>query len=165
MRPTRVMVWLIAAGVVAGCHAHDAGRPPTVRFGEEACDSCRMIISDDRFAAALVTPAGDALKFDDVGCLVKHEGDRLRPDVTYWVRDSRGGGWLRAREATYDHSPSVASPMGFGLAARPAGRPADGPGARSLRFDELPGFLADPAPEARADRPEAEAARRPASPS
>jgi copper chaperone NosL len=100
-----------------------------------------MIISDERFAAALVTSTGDALKFDDIGCLVEHEAGQLRPDVAYWVRDSQSGAWLNAREAIFVHSPSVVSPMGYGLAARPADQAADepaaGPDRRILRFHEL----------------------------
>ena len=156
MRRIPIRVWLIAAGLIAGCRPIDVSRPPTVRFGEEACASCRMIIGDEHFAAALVTPAGEALKFDDVGCLIEHEAGRLRPEVTYWVRDSRGGEWLNAREATFVHSPSIDSPMGFGLAAHPADRAAGEPNARMLRFHELPGFLADRLREAESDRPKVE---------
>jgi copper chaperone NosL len=105
-----------------------------------------MIISDARFAAALVTSGGDALKFDDVGCLIKHETGELRPGVAYWVRDFRGAGWLDARAATFLHSASIGSPMGHGLAALPAaetaGELATDPSSRTLRFGELPGFLA-----------------------
>jgi copper chaperone NosL len=151
MKRINIMAWLIAAGLLAGCRPVDISRPPTVRFGEEACASCRMIISDERFAAALVTAAGEALKFDDIGCLLKHEAGQLRPDVAYWVRDSRSGGWLDAWEATFVHSASIVSPMGYGLAARPAGQAADklttGPDGRELRFHELPGLITDPARE------------------
>jgi copper chaperone NosL len=141
MRPIIGMTGLIAAGLLAGCHRIDAG-PPTVRFGEEACASCRMIISDERFAAAIVTATGDALKFDDIGCLIEHEADGVRPDTAYWVRDVQGREWLDARAARFVHSPSVVSPMGFGLAARADGPATNGPDGRTLRFDELPGFLA-----------------------
>jgi copper chaperone NosL len=141
MRRINATAWLIAAGLLAGCQRIDTG-PPTVRFGEEACAGCRMIISDERFAAAVVTADGDALKFDDIGCLIEHEADQVRPDAAYWVRDSRSREWLDARQAVFVHSPSVASPMGFGLAARPPGPAADEPAGRTLRFDELPGFLA-----------------------
>ena len=156
MKPIGALAGLIAAGLLAGCRPVDLSRPPAVRFGEEACASCRMIISDERFAAALVTPAGDALKFDDIGCLIQQEAGRARPEVAYWVRGSQGQGWLNAREATFLHAPGVASPMGYGLAAIPAGQPADGPAAdptrRTLRFSELPGFLADPPHDAPSDR-------------
>jgi copper chaperone NosL len=174
MRRINIVAGMITVAVLVGCLPSNSNRPPTVRFGEEACDSCRMIISDERFAAALVTATGDALKFDDIGCLVEHEAGQFRPDVTYWVRDSRSGEWLNAREATFVHSPGISSPMGFGLAARPSGQqvdePAAGPDSRMVRFHELPGLLADPSRQPGSDRPKDEAdgagsVRRPPSPS
>jgi copper chaperone NosL len=148
---------LIVLAALCGCHGVDNSRPPSVRFGEEACDSCRMIISDERFAAALVTEKGDALKFDDIGCLIQHESNQLRPDVSYWVRDYKGEGWLNAREAMFIRSANVVSPMGHGLAALPAGRSAEelftSRPARPMRFSELPGFVADQARESTRNSP------------
>jgi copper chaperone NosL len=152
MRHPRTMILVIFGSVLAGCRPTDTSRPPTVLFGEEACASCRMIIGDEHFAAALVTPEGEALKFDDIGCLIEHESERLRPDVVYWVRDTTSREWLDARAATFVHSPSVASPMGFGLAAHPSGRSVTEPKGRMLRFPELPGFLADQRRDAESDR-------------
>jgi copper chaperone NosL len=156
MRRINGKVWLVTAGVLAGCQPVDTSRPPTVRFGEEACASCRMIISDERFAAALITATGDALKFDDIGCLIQHEEGQIRSDVNYWVRSFRGQEWLKAHEAMYLHGTRVTSPMGHGLAALPATRAteelaATDPTRRILRFRELPGFLADPRREAASD--------------
>lgn len=142
MRRVIGMTWLIAAGLLAGCRPIEHG-PPTVRFGEEACAACRMIISDERFAAAVVTADGDVRKFDDIGCLVEHESGRIPPDAACWVRDSRSGEWLDARQAIFIHSPSIASPMGFGLAARPTDAAADESAGWKLRFDELHGFLTE----------------------
>lgn len=159
-RVGRVLALLIAASAMAGCQPRSMDQPPTVRFGDEACDECRMIIGDDRFAAALVTPAGDALKFDDIGCLVEHEANRLRPEVAYWVCDSQTGRWLNARKAVFEHSSSVASPMGYGLAARAAGAGLSG---RTLRFEELPGFLTEQARMLASGEPKAEAASTPPS--
>jgi copper chaperone NosL len=152
MRPKSSKAWVVAAGVIAGCQGVDASRPPVVRWGEEACAGCRMIISDDRFAAALVTAKGDELAFDDIGCLIQHEAGQPRPDAGYWVRDFTGHGWLKAPEATFVHAKSVSSPMGHGLAALPSARAAKDLATdttkRILRFSELPGFLADPRREA-----------------
>jgi copper chaperone NosL len=123
-----------------GCGA-DASRPPSIRYGEEACARCRMIISDDRFAAAIVTRAGEVLRFDDVGCLVEHEAAR-RPSpaaAAYWVCDFTGGGWLDARAATYVRSTQAHSPMAYGLTALPPDSPTTGP---VLRFGELPAAIA-----------------------
>jgi hypothetical protein len=114
-----------------------------------------MIISDERFAAALVTTTGEALKFDDIGCMIQQDAGHARPDVAYWVRSFQGQGWLNAREATFVHSPAIVSPMGYGLAALPTGPVADelagGPARRALRFGELTGFLADPPRESSSD--------------
>jgi len=121
-------------GFLGGCGA-DLDRPPTVRYGEEACAHCRMIISDDRFAAAIVTRGGESLKFDDVGCLVQREADQSTPPGSiYWVRDFDGGGWLDARSASYVRSAKVNSPMGYGLTAL---SPQSSIAAPVLRFAEL----------------------------
>jgi copper chaperone NosL len=130
---------LACGGFLGGCGT-DLGRPPTVRYGEEACAHCRMIISDDRFAAALVIKGGETLKFDDVGCLVEREADQgAPPGSAYWVRDFDGGGWLDARLASYVHSAEVHSPMGYGLTALAPKSLKAGPG---LRFADLPRAVA-----------------------
>jgi copper chaperone NosL len=104
-----------------------------------------MIISDERFAAALTTEVGDTAKFDDVGCLVEHEVGGIKESTTYWVRDFKADAWLDACQATFMRSKTVASPMGFGLLAMRlppiAGEQRDSDG-RILRFHELSGLIA-----------------------
>jgi len=116
-----------------------------------------MIISDERYASALVTEEGDTLKFDDLGCLIQHESAGVRPTTAYWVRDFRGDAWLNARDAIFVHSKSIVSPMGFGLASAPtteaAAELAKEPDSRTLRFDELKGFLSASSSERPAPAP------------
>lgn len=128
-----------ALAACLGCGA-DPARPPSLRLGEEVCDRCRMIISDERFVAAIVDPDGVARKFDDVGCLIKGEQERApAPGARHWVRDFGGSGWLDARAAMFERSGEVESPMGFGWKAAPAPATDEGSG---LRFDQLPAALA-----------------------
>jgi copper chaperone NosL len=135
------------AGLVVGCGKPDISRPPHLSFGQEACAFCRMIISDERFAAATVNGAGETLKFDDVGCLIEHDAGLGIPerDTICWVRSFDGQGWLNAREATFVRSTRIVSPMNHGLAAfshaRAAGELANDPGSRSLRFSEMRDFV------------------------
>jgi copper chaperone NosL len=128
-----------------GCGPSDLHRPPALRLGQEACAHCRMIISDDRFASALETAEGETQKFDDLGCMILHESVGVRHETRYWVRDYGSDAWLDARDAVFIHSPRIASPMGYGFAAAPtiehAAVPANDPASRTLRFDELWGFL------------------------
>jgi copper chaperone NosL len=104
-----------------------------------------MIISDDRFAAAIADRAGLVLKFDDFGCLVEHEAKFDRPEVVYWVRGFACREWLSARKATFVYSTKIVSPMNHGLAAFPdaraAGEFASDAASRILQFNEIPGFI------------------------
>jgi copper chaperone NosL len=43
--------------------------PRAIRYGEDACDHCRMTIADPRFAGQLVTRTGRIFRFDDPRCL------------------------------------------------------------------------------------------------
>jgi copper chaperone NosL len=140
-----IRLGLVAAFLVpAGCE--DDG-PPTVRYGQEGCAHCRMIVNDDRFAAALVTPAGDALKFDEVCCLVDYLAANPNAAKAEWVRGYRSGQWHDPRQALFVHGPRLQTPMGSGLAAVPTREQADALAAelngRVLRYDELPAFLKD----------------------
>ena len=41
----------------AGCSSSDPTAPPTVYYGQDVCVMCGMIISDERFAAAMIVDA------------------------------------------------------------------------------------------------------------
>ncbi len=107
------------SGVLAGCRAADISRPPSLRFGDEACGYCRMIISDERFAAALVTETGEALKFDDVGCLIQNEDQSPETGACIGFATSAATDGSTPATRRFVHSTNVVSPMDYGLAALP----------------------------------------------
>ena len=43
--------------------------PEPIQLGKEACDHCKMTISDPRYGGEIVTAKGKVYKFDDLGCL------------------------------------------------------------------------------------------------
>jgi copper chaperone NosL len=108
-----------------------------------------MIVNDDRFAAALVTPTGEALKFDEVCCVVDYLAEHPDAARAVWVRGYQSGQWHDARAAVYVHGPKLQTPMGSGLAAVATAAEADALAAswkgRVLRFDELAAFLKEQA--------------------
>lgn len=96
---------------------------PEILYGEDVCDQCNMIISDERFAAGLVVelePGGFEHRiFDDIGELFEYEKanrDELTI-ATYYVHDYNSKEWLDGETAYYIHSENIRSPMGFSLAA------------------------------------------------
>lgn len=101
-------VWLVA---LLGCVREDPG-PEPVALGEDTCATCRMIISEARYAAQMRI-ARRVEKFDDIGCLLK----RLSAPAQVWVADQLSGEWIDARAATFVRSEELRTPMASGLAA------------------------------------------------
>jgi len=66
-----ISLWLLISILPAGCQKGQG--LPKIRYGEETCDHCRMIISEDRFAAAYRLNSGLIKKFDDIGCAIQHQ--------------------------------------------------------------------------------------------
>lgn len=96
--------------------------PPEIRYGEDTCTECNMIISDPRYAAGYAheLSAGryESLAFDDIGDLLAHlEKYRERKVVAWYVHDYTTAEWLDATTAYYVLSDEIHSPMGHGIAA------------------------------------------------
>jgi len=101
---------------LVGCK-ENLDEPPKIRWGEEVCAHCNMIISDKRFAAAITLKSGEVRKYDDLGCLLKEYSKYSGEIHRVWVHRYDGEGWLDARQACFVQSPSIQSPMGSGIAA------------------------------------------------
>ena len=133
----------LALTILAACGAQPPDpAPPDITYGQELCTVCGMLISEPRFAAALILEDGDPVLFDDAGEMFRYPQQGVR---AWFVHDYGSEAWIHAREATYVVHPSIASPMGTGLAAFEQAADAQalaasfGAGLRS--FDQL---MADP---------------------
>lgn len=129
----RIVLFVAALLIAIGCERIDGPQPPEIVFGQSECDVCRMIISDERFAAGLVIDQGGAeyrsLAFDDIGCMLEYEQSNAGDVVAArFVRDRDTRQWLDALTAVYLHSKSLETPMAFGVGAF-----AERPRAEALR--------------------------------
>jgi len=93
--------------------------PQPIRFGEDACSFCKMIIMDNKFGAELITEKGKVYKFDSGECMVRFmktkRMDAERPQQLLVVDHMTGGKLIEAKTANFLHSESLSSPMGGGL--------------------------------------------------
>jgi hypothetical protein len=99
-----------------------ASGPEEVAWGRDACEHCRMIISEKGFAAELRSGERNRIhKFDDIGCAVhwaKANAQPLDTVAEFWVMSHADGKrWLEARQAWY--RVDVRSPMNYNFAAEP----------------------------------------------
>jgi copper chaperone NosL len=112
-----------------------------VRYGQDLCDRCGMVIDDERTAAVARTAGGRELRFDDAGELAAFTREDDEPIAQGWVRDWNGGGWVEHDEAVYVHAPDLATPMGSGIVAfvsrEAAERFATGHGGQVLTWSDL----------------------------
>ena len=59
---------LLASSMLSSC----APKVEEIRFGSDQCHYCKMIISDPKFGAELVTDKGKVFKFDAAECMLNH---------------------------------------------------------------------------------------------
>ena len=103
---------LLLAFALAGCKA-GAPEPAALDTRNEACASCRMAVSEARFAAQLVAPGELPRFFDDVGCLASFlKAGRAPAQATAFVADHATLAWVSADAALYTRVAGLATPMG-----------------------------------------------------
>lgn len=104
-------VALLMALGVAGCEL----RPEPVRYGKDECAECKMIISDRRFGAELVTRKGKVFKFDDFCCMNEFLERQAVPREAVGLQVisdfARPGEFVPAAEAYLLKSRKLSSPM------------------------------------------------------
>jgi copper chaperone NosL len=117
------LAFALAGLALAGCGSGQAKiAPPTIYYGEDICDQCGMIISDERFAAASVVELSpgrtDTHVFDDIGGMLLYQQSHPAEKVlARYVHDYNTKAWLAAGDAFYVTGETIHSPMGHGVAA------------------------------------------------
>ena len=95
--------------------------PAAFHYDSDACDHCRMTISNPAFAAQLVTQTGKIYRFDDPGCLRDFlAANRVEPAAVHsmWVNDhAHPDARLRVEEAWFVVSGQIRAPMNGQMAA------------------------------------------------
>lgn len=113
-----VILLLLLVLVLAACGSETGPEtPPEIRYGEDVCDRCNMIINEARYAASYVTNTGDVRRFDDIGGMFAHVHDVPEEVTFYWVHDYETEEWIKADEAVYVSAAGLRTPMGFDIVA------------------------------------------------
>lgn len=113
--------------------------PQPVRLNKDACDFCKMTISDGRFVAELITGNGRVYKFDDLGCLLHYVQEKGGENIRkFYVADFRKNNVLvDATTAWFIQDEALKSPMGGNIAAYSTKEAAEKEAATVLSWNEL----------------------------
>ena len=133
----KLLATMLVISLLIGCDSRATGPVPI--GSDDACASCRMLISERRYAAEMLDSDGTIYKFDDIACMMRFARARGKnsPSVRFYVTDyATGRDWMDARQASFARlRNSSSSPMASGLAAfRNANDAARSMGAGSTRL-------------------------------
>jgi copper chaperone NosL len=90
---------------------------PVIHYGEDVCEFCNMIISDERYACGYITQDGQQHIFDDIGDMFQAQLANNHQVIAFFVHHHENKQWLRAEKATFVQSKSLHTPMASGIAA------------------------------------------------
>lgn len=91
--------------------------PPTIHYGEDVCELCGMIISEERYAAGYITADGQQHIFDDIGDMFQAQPANNQEIIAFFAHNYDNNQWIRAEKATFVQSKGLRTPMASGLAA------------------------------------------------
>lgn len=107
---------LLTLLMVLSCR--EAEIKPVDIAAEDVCAHCKMALSEKQFASELITPEGEALKFDDIGCLLDYRKEKPDTKVAaYFFVDYETKQWVKGNEARFVKSSEITSPMSGGVIA------------------------------------------------
>ena len=104
-----------------GCSQDKTG-PVEVKWDRDACERCRMVLSDRKHSAQVRSGlTGKVYLFDDIGGAIlwlqgKDWAENIKTEI--WVNHHKTGDWLNARTAVFISGQNT--PMSFGLGAQSA---------------------------------------------
>lgn len=142
-RITFLLVIIFSTIIVTACGgtASSEPAPPVIHYGEDICEFCGMIISEERFAAGYITEDGQERIFDDVGGMFIAHLEKQEDVAAFFVHDYEDVRWIRAETAHYILSDDLPTPMLHGIAACETQEKADKLaaeyGGQVMAFDEV----------------------------
>lgn len=116
----KYLLFITVALLLYGCSKDRKIKPADIKYGQDICTACSMIISEVPYSAQYILTEGNVKKFDDIGCMIdyiKHTNNELNNISAVFVRDYNSNKWIDAKEAYFLRSTLIITPMGHGIIA------------------------------------------------
>lgn len=111
----KYLTFLFAVFLLFSC----SPKPEPIDYGNDVCDFCKMNITDNKYAAELVTSKGKIYKFDSIECLFQFKNLEFKSDNEIHVElvndFSNPGELIDLRKAFFLKSDVFRSPMGMNV--------------------------------------------------
>ena len=105
--------------ILAACDNEKVLKPVDIHYGQDICERCKMIISEERFSSQIVLSNGEVYNFDDIGGMMVYVlENKIDPEKEkMFVKDFITNKWIPSGEAVFISVEKINTPMGFGLIA------------------------------------------------
>jgi len=107
---------LILSLFIISCVSNE---PKPIKLNVDACEFCKMTISNGKFGAELITKKGRYYKFDDLSCMLLYAKKNTNIQVkSFFVNDyTKDNTLIPAEHSYYLRGESINSPMRGNFAA------------------------------------------------
>jgi len=114
MKPVLILIFLLAA-----CSGDNELKPVDIHYGQDICERCKMIISEESFSSQLISSQGEIYNFDDIGGMILYLSENnINPEsVKIFVKDFNTKKWLTSDNAFYIRTENIKTPMNYGIIA------------------------------------------------
>jgi len=108
-------IFIIAVLFILGC----SNSPEPISYGQDNCEHCKMLITDVKYGAELVSDKGKVYKFDSIECLIGFEKkmNNQESNNLFVIDFSTTGKLIDAKKAYYVSNDKFHSPMGLNVLA------------------------------------------------
>jgi copper chaperone NosL len=117
IRLARISILLFLTVFFYAC----APSPEPINYGKDECEHCRMMITDNKYGAEVVSDKGKIYKFDSIECLIEYALEKNmvgNASQSFLVTDfSKPEDLINAKTAFYVHNDNFRSPMGLNISA------------------------------------------------
>ena len=105
--------------LTVSCGNDNKSGPVDITYGEDICERCKMIISEEKFSSQIIGDKGTVYNFDDIGGMIHYMSEnKITPgSVEIYVKDYSNGKWLVYDRAVYVATDEIKTPMNFGIIA------------------------------------------------
>ena len=112
-------ILLVIVMLSASCSEDNKKGPVDIQYGQDICERCKMIISEERFSSQLISEKGDVYNFDDIGGMLLYLAEKnISPENSkIYVKDFNTGKWLAGDDAVFIITEDIRTPMNYGIIA------------------------------------------------
>ncbi len=118
--PIKLGMHIATAFLLLFLGACNSSEPSPIRIGKDECTHCKMILTDPKFGAEIITKTNKLYKFDDVNCLNNYikNNRKIQSQINfiYFVDYAKEGGFVQSDKGFFLQSEEIRSPMGSAIA-------------------------------------------------